>query len=401
MDAFWVVLGLLLLVERVVKYVGVNAFFSRFDLLGSCELGLAAEGVKVSILQPILSGDPTLWHCLSSNLQMQTCYEREFLWLIDMDDEVGLAGCELLKEEYPDVDVRLIVLPRSPNGISPKTFKLIEGLKVATGQMIAVLDDDTILPDRAFEQCLPLLDNPEVGVAFGLPYYRNFSSFWSSLLSGVVNGNSLFTYIPYTYLIEPFTINGMFFVSKREILEGVNGFLGLETAIVDDYAIARRFRSCGYRLAQSPVCHGISTQVRDAGHYFSILNRWFIFPQASILQSAKPLELLVFYSVAFFPTCFPLLVVVYSLLFPSIYTLIYGLVYFGVNYYILSFFNDNYLREATPKDKIFWLLAIQVLLPFNIFLSLLSPRKINWRGHIMEINKDGSFHFVQRRREVE
>jgi ceramide glucosyltransferase len=144
-----------------------------------------------------------------------------------------------------------------------------------------------------------------------------------------------------------------------------------------------------------------SRAVRDAGHYFSILNRWFIFPQASILQSATPLELLVFYSVAFFPTCFPLLVIVYALLFPSIYTLIYGLVYFGVNYYILSFFNDNYLREATPKDKIFWLLAIQVLLPFNIFLSLLSPRKINWRGHIMEINKDGSFHFVQRRTEVE
>ena len=102
--------------------------------------------------------------------------------------------------------------------------KLIEGVKQATGNIIAVLDDDTMLPNQAFDQCLPYLEKPGIGVAFGLPYYVNFSNFWSTLVSSVVNGNNLLTYIPYTYFINPFTINGMFFVIKKEILEKVNGF---------------------------------------------------------------------------------------------------------------------------------------------------------------------------------
>lgn len=390
-------LGILFFVDRVWKYQIINQFFQEHITPDSRESGEVPENIQISILQPILSGDPTLWECLSRNLQLNTGYQIEFVWLVDVDDEVGLAGCEMLIEQNPQANIRLMPLPAPLDGISPKTFKLIEGLKVAQGEIIAVLDDDTILPDGAFEQCLPFLEKPGVGLAFGLPYYLNFSNIWSSLLSGVVNGNSLLTYIPYTSLIQPFTINGMFFVSQRKVLEAVNGFEGLERAIVDDHAIAQRFRSHGYQLAQTPVCHGISTQVQDARHYFNILNRWFIFPQASILKAATPLELLIFYCLAFFPTCFPLAVAIYSLGFPSALTLIYSLVYFGFSYYMLKDFNSRYLREATPKNKILLLLLIQVLLPFNILLSLLSPRQINWRGHLMEINKDGGFNFIQRR----
>lgn len=393
----WLV-GLLFIGERIGKYLLINRFFQETSSLShENQENSTPEQIKVSILQPILSGDPTLWDCLSRNLQMKTDYDIEFLWLIDDDDPDAQRGCSELIEQYPDVKVNLISLPPPLDKISPKTFKLIEGLKVAQGEIIVVLDDDTILPDRGLEKSIPFLDRPEVGVAFGLPYYLNFSNIWSSLVSCVVNGNSLLTYIPYTFVSQPFTINGMFFVIKREILDRVNGFSGLETAIVDDFAIAQRFRSHGYQLAQTPVCHGISTQIENAAHYFSLLTRWFVFPQESIMKSVTVRELAVFYTMAFIPTLAPLLVMLYLFFFPSIYSITYGAIYFTIVFYVLIQFNVKYLNQATPPQNYLLLLLVQILLPINIIISLLSPRKINWRGHIMQLKNDGEFEFVQRR----
>ena len=43
----------------------------------------------VSILQPILSGDPTLPQTLAHNLAARSTYAREFIWLVDEDDAAG------------------------------------------------------------------------------------------------------------------------------------------------------------------------------------------------------------------------------------------------------------------------------------------------------------------------
>ena len=51
---------------------------------------------------------------------------------------------------------------------------------------------------------MPFLDQPSIGLAFGLPYYCSFETLWSSLVSLFVNDQSLLTYIPYTALTEPF-----------------------------------------------------------------------------------------------------------------------------------------------------------------------------------------------------
>lgn len=399
MTILLLLLGLLFIGERIGKYLLINRFFTENSAIA--QENVKPEEVTASILQPILSGDPTLWNCLSRNLQMKTDYNTEFLWLIDDDDAAAQVGCRQLIEQYPDARVNLISLPPPQDDISPKTFKLIEGLKFAQGQIIAVLDDDTVLPDGGLEQCIPFLARPEVGVAFGLPYYINFSNLWSSLVSCVVNSSSLLIYIPYTFVTKPFTINGMFFVVKREILDRVNGFSGLETAIVDDFAIAKRFRDRGYQLAQTPVCHGISTQINNASHYLTLLTRWFVFPQESIMKSVTIRELVVFYTMAFIPTFAPLAVVISLILFPSIYSMVFTIIYFSINLYILIQLNSKYLRNATPTQQIPLLLLVQILLPINIIIALLSPRKINWRGHIMELRNDGGFHFIQRRGNTE
>ena len=392
MSELFFVVCCFLLAERVWKYVLVKWFFQR--ALPSVQ---AQDKATISILQPILSGDPTLWPCLAQNLKIKSRYGLEFLWLVDSDDDLALSGCQQLMAQYPERNIQLITLPPPPDGISPKTFKLIAGLKKARGEVIAVLDDDTMLPDGGFEMCVPFLSQPGVGLAFGLPYYVNFSNVWSALVSCFVNSHSLLTYIPYTFLIEPMTINGMFYVVKRDILERAGGFAGLESAVCDDYAIARRFRAHNYRLAQTPLCHGITTQVQSFGHYLSLLKRWLVFPQISIMKTAPLSELAVFYSMAVLPPFFPLLVIGGVLLWPSRYAILAALLYFGFNFYMMVQFNRHYLYRATPHGKMIGMFVIQLLLPFQIFGALLRPGQINWRGHTLHLTARGRFHFVRRR----
>jgi ceramide glucosyltransferase len=239
---------------------------------------------RVSILQPILSGDPTLAQTLGHNLATACTYPREFIWLVDEEDSVAQQICSDLCAAHPNADVQIQLLPRAPQGQNPKTFKLVRGLALAASDVVCVLDDDTMLPPGGLELCLPHLDEPGAGLVFGLPYQVNFGNWWSSLVAAFVNSNSLLTYIPYTALHEPVTINGMFYALRRETLAAIGGFAGLESILADDFAIAQRVRQHGYRLVQTPLRHAISTHVAGPRRYLSLIQRWFIFPRESLMR---------------------------------------------------------------------------------------------------------------------
>lgn len=389
----WIWAGLLLIFgERLLKYLLVRRFFARPQPTKQSN-----AGVIVSILQPILSGDPTLWRCLAANLAARSGYERQFLWLVDDNDPQAITGCQQLIAQHPNVNVRLLIYPPPPDGVNPKMFKLIAGLQQATGELVAVLDDDTMLPDHAWEQIAPYLDQPKVGLVFGLPYYVNFSNLYSALVAAFVNGFGLLTYVPYTFLHTPLTINGMFYLLKRSMLAQIGGFAGLESQLCDDYAVAQHLRAAGYQIVQTPLRHAISTQVTDWRAYLRLMTRWLIFPQVSLMRNADFGEQLLFYLFAFVPTFVPLLLLIALLLYPSLWLagtlLAYCLLSGGIAWHL----NRRYLGKATPTWALPLLLLIYFLLPLHTLWALLAPRRINWRGHVLAVQKDGGFSFVERR----
>ena len=184
------VVGLLMLAERMWKHWLVSRFFRR------PVPDAVRDPALVSILQPVLSGDLTMSTCLERSFQLESRYALELILLADANDDEGQRICRELMARYPERDAQLIALPPPGEGQNPKVVKLIAGTKVARGDVVCVLDDDTMLPDYGLECCLPFLDQPGVGLAFGLPYYVNFADTWSSMVSSFVNSNSLVTYIP-------------------------------------------------------------------------------------------------------------------------------------------------------------------------------------------------------------
>ena len=388
----------LLLVERLGKLLLVMRFF-RLPIPPTSE-----PAPSVTILQPILSGDPTLATCLEHNVCVaasvgESTAQLDFLWLVDEDDNTGQAICRNLIVRYPSVSIQLQLLPPASQGHNPKTVKLRAALPHATGDVICVLDDDTMLPSDGLATALPYLEEPQVGLVFGLPYQVDFSNLWSRLIAYFVNSNSLLTYIPYLALSEPFTINGMFYLMQRRTLDQVGGFAGLELILADDFAVAQRFRRAGYRLVQSPLCHAVSNHVVNFGAYWQLMTRWLIFPRESLMRYLKPSELLLLYAFTLIPTFAPLLLMITAVALQSWPWAVLGITYLLVGY--LSFFWTDrvYLCAASPL-RWSWLLPItQLLLPLQLLAALLLPQRINWRGHVMKVERGGGFRFVRRRGE--
>lgn len=380
-----------MLAERAWRHSAVVRFFKRPAPPIKSQVHL------VSILQPILSGDPTMPACLEANLMAQTGLDVEFIWLVDLNDSEGERVCRELMAKYPHKRVRLHLMPPPGERENPKMVKLIEGLTMSGGDVVCVLDDDTVLPDMGLETCLPYLDLPRVGLAFGLPYYTNFSNVWSSLVSCFVDSHSLLTYIPYTALTEPFTINGMFYAIKRSTLDRIGGFDSLKETLADDFAVARLIKQHGLKLAQTPLLHGISTQVTGPSHYLSLIQRWFIFPRESLMRHLSLKEQATLYGVGMLPALYPLLLLLWALWKPSRGKVGTALLYFAFSFAQFVHINRAYLRGAVPADKIWLAPLIQAVFPLQLLAALLSPKRIVWRGHVMQVEKGGGFRFVKKR----
>lgn len=390
MTLILICIGVVLVAERAVKHGMVLRFFRR-RVPPANPVGL------VSLVQPILSGDPTLPACLEHNLRLRSSVRREYIWLVDDDDAEGQRICRTLIERHPEQSIRLLLRPPPGERENPKMVKLIAGLAVAQGDVLCVLDDDTMLPDGGLERCLPFLDLPGVGLAFGLPFYTSFGNLWSRLVAYFVGSHSLMTYVPYTALTEPVTINGMFYALRRTTFDAIGGFHGLEYTLADDFAVAQRLREHGFRLAQTPVCHGISTHVAGPRQYLNLMQRWFIFPRESLMRHLPWRNLLVLYGVALLPAFFPWLVVGALLVWPSIWTVGYALLYLVYNYAIFADFNLRFFNQAAPWKHSWLVPLIQLTFPLQLLVALLAPQRITWRGHQMQVEGGGTFRFVRRR----
>jgi ceramide glucosyltransferase len=385
---------LLAIAERVWKLAAIARFFKR-------PLPAPPPGARpmVSIVQPILSGDPTLEASLEQSLTFRSSYPREWLWLVDDDDEEGRRVCQLLIARHQRARVRLLLVPPPSPTENPKTAKLIVGAKAARGAIFCVLDDDTRLPDDGLEQCLPFLDLPGVGLAFGLPFYVSFDNLWSALVAAFVNSNSLLTYVPAAMSGEPVTINGMFYATRRDVLASVGDFEGLESVVADDFAVARRFHERGYRLAQTPLRHGISTSSANLGHYGRLIQRWLVFPRESIMRHLPPGELARFYVFTLLPVFAPWLAVGAAARLKGLPRAL-GLAYLALDNGAIAALNHIYLGGATPARWAWLTPLVQLILPAQAIGALLAPQRITWRGHVIEVRPGGTIRTIQRREQA-
>lgn len=389
--SIWIIIVIAVVIgERLAKVIAIEYFFYKHR-------GTTNTTVNISILQPILSGDPTLGNCLEQNIKNVANTGIEFVWLVDDNDPNAQQICLGLIAKYPQADIRMVSQPVPPKDVNPKTFKLIKGVDIAKHDFIAILDDDTILPSNQLQNCVHHLKHQDVGLCFGLPYYLNHSNIWSSLVTCFVNSNSLLTYVPYTFLIDPITVNGMFYVVHKQQLQDFGGFTSIKHQLCDDFAIANLFLNNGKKLRQTPLLHGISTQVNDCVHYHKLISRWMIFMKETLAKDLKLPTRILFFLVIMLPSFVGPALLIYSCIQPGMTSASLLIGYVVYCYSIFLHLSRRFLNSSTPLLHSLLQPFILLIVPFQFTLTLISGNTINWRGHVMHVKKSGQFEFVKRR----
>ena len=239
-----------------------------------------ADG-DVTILQPILSGDPQLEAALSRNVSQLPSWVR-FIWLVDEDDREAQHVVQRLASQWPG-RVECVMCPPAVPDTNPKTAKLDIGLRVVTTPCFAVLDDDTTIEESNLTHALASLQHADLYT--GLPYYKPGVGCWSSLVAHFVNNNSIVTYLSLLDWIGPITINGMFYVMRSDVLRRMGGFQSIETRLCDDYAVATLVHRHGGTIIQGTTSQQIETTIAGPRQYARVMHRWFVF--ANVLVQAQ------------------------------------------------------------------------------------------------------------------
>lgn len=227
----------------------------------------------VSILQPILSGDPQLAHVLEDNLKALA--QAHFFWLIDDNDATAHELAAVLLRQYPSHQIHLMSCPQAPDGINPKSFKLNAALADVTTGICLVLDDDARLSAASLETLVGTLAEGELVTA--LPCYREGHTLGARLLDQFVNNNAALTYLPLLPFSNPVSINGMCYALRTRTLVTLGGFSPILTHLADDLAMARLLRANGARLVQSSASVEVQTSTPTLVRYRQQMHRWFLF----------------------------------------------------------------------------------------------------------------------------
>lgn len=229
---------------------------------------------SVSILQPILGGDPNLAETLAENLK--TFPDAHFIWLVDTDDPIGGEVCERLAAMHPGETVSILRCAPPAQGVNPKAHKLALAVAAVTTPVFVVLDDDTRLTVPGLRALVRGLNNGAT-LTTGLPRYRTAAGSYSSWLAEFVNSAAVLTYLPILAFAEPISIQGMCYAMRTNEARRLDVFGVTRRALTDDLALALELRCRRLKIQQTLEPHDTATSVPTFAALGSILHRWFVF----------------------------------------------------------------------------------------------------------------------------
>ncbi|MDX2082528.1 MAG: glycosyltransferase [Rickettsiales bacterium] len=334
---------------------------------------------NITVLQPILGGDPELENCLTQNLK--NAPQANFIWLIDDDDLLGQEAAKKAIAKINHGKVKIMLNPKPPQDVNPKTAKLGYGIKIVESEFIAILDDDTILAPESLKKAAAIARSGNL--VTGLPIYSARANLLSRLITGFVNSNSILTYLPTSFFKINNTINGMFSLMRLQDIN-IGDFDKILKNVTDDYALAQIFRNKGLGIFQTIIIASISTTITSIEHYNSLIKRWFIFAKIYLRQNLNLALTFLIILPAILPFFLLILAVLsgkFSLVILAIAVLFLKSLAVHKLFVMLGF-------KAYKADSFFEIIA-EIIMPLQFFLAAIKPQKIVWRKQSFFLNKIG------------
>jgi ceramide glucosyltransferase len=355
----------------------------------------------VTVIQPILGGDPALAEVLSETLQ-HTPRWALFRWMVDEDDTLGRETATRLAATDARVTVHLCP-PPAPDE-NPKTKKLALALHAVRTPYLAVLDDDTMIGESNLVAALIALGAPHwrpsaaaptsvADLYTGLPSYDVLPGVANGLLAHFVNDNAGFTYLALQRWFGALTINGMFYVARTAALREIDAFERIRGELCDDYALAHLVRGHGWRIHQGATALRLRTSLAGFDHYRAQMHRWFVF--ARVLLRDQPLVRRLALSTLLGAPPVLLVVVVLGMFTGRVGAEVGVAVLFG-RHLTLGAVQQRVLRTRPgplPSRSLALSLASELMLPLHWLHAALVPT-IRWRSRSIHVERDGRYRQV-------
>jgi ceramide glucosyltransferase len=352
----------------------------------------ARRSAPITVVQPILGGDPALEATLLETLRaLEVNKDVRVLWLVDEDDRAARDLAARVPQSRP---LEVLLCPPPSAHQNPKSAKLQRALASIATEFVAVLDDDSIISAAHLERAIAALDSATLYT--GLPCYLAGPNVWSSLVSHFVNNNSFLTYLPLPALTPPVTINGMFYVMRTADLRAMGGFAPVEAKLCDDYAIASLVRSHGGTIRQGITPLFLRTTIPDATRYAALMQRWFLFANVLLRDQPWNTRVLLLPLLGLPPVLFALsLLCLFGGLVPAICWLVAILIRHAllrsVRDFVLDASSDD--ARAVPLHPITSIVS-ELLQPLH-WLHASLQHTLQWRTRRILLGADGTFSYVR------
>jgi ceramide glucosyltransferase len=332
----------------------------------------------ISVLKPLCGHDDGLEENLRSFLT-QDYPKYEVLFGVHRSDDPAVAVAENIIREFSGrISARLVITGESPIP-NAKAFSLNRMVREANYDVLVMSDSDVRVTPSLLSHLAQELQDDHIGL-ISCPYRAvPGKSLWSRLEAIGMN-TELLGGVMVARMIEGMRFAlGCTVAVRRSVLENMGGFGYLQEFLAEDFVIGQRAAELGYGVLFSSyvIEHRIGSQqmMPNLGHRM----RW-----ARSTRRSRPLG----YWGQIFTYPLPLALLLCAV-YPSAWPVLF-----------LTIILRGAAALATARDIVhdpvtqrqWWLLPIQDVIGFFVWISGFVGDKIIWRNRKCTVLRDGRLH---------
>jgi len=360
------------LVYCVLIVLGANRYLA-VRLLRSSSLP------PITIMKPLSGLDEGLAENLRSFFKQDYPLFEVLLAVRHMDDPAVQVARKVI-DEFPNIPARLIAVGESPSP-NAKVFSLRRMLELAQHEIIVMADSDTRV-DSGFLRVVAAEMKDDVGLVT-CPYLAVAgNSSWTRLEAIGLNTEFLGGVLVARLLMGMDFALGPAIAARKTVLEQIGGLARLENYLAEDFVMGNLVAASGYRV----VLSSYKIEHRMGGQQFK-LNlehrlRWARSTRRSRrmgylgLLFTNPLALALLLC-AVHPQWYPIAIVALFFRAAAAWAVAVGV-----------------LHDPLTIGN-WWLVPVQDLMSFGVWVGGFFGRSISWRGRRYNIQRDGTYADVE------
>jgi ceramide glucosyltransferase len=362
----------------------------------------------VTLLKSLKGADAATEDCLRSWFAQDYNGAVQILFAVASAEDPVCGIVRKLTQEFPARDVQLVIC-QPILGANAKVSKLAELEPLAKHELLVISDADVRVPPDFLTNAVVPLRDPGIGLVNCFYRLANPSTLAMRWEAVAINAD-FWSQVLQSQTLKPLDFAlGAVMLTRPERLAEIGGFKSLANCLADDYQLGNRIAHHGHRIVLCPVVvecwdppmtwravwkHQLrwARTIRvcqPAPYFFSILSNagfwallWFIFGFAQSIRSSH---------VHFSST---------NHVFDIFNIKLHGGLLCG-GLFILARMSvasnlQRRLTQSTSHRHYFWLVPVKDLLQAAIWLCSFLGNRIEWRGQIFKLRRNGTLEKISR-----